>query len=149
MTASRSSASTRPRTFCSIPIISYGGARDYPDHLERRANYGLKTGVYKAIADGLHSAVGLRRGDVFINLIEVKKENWSFGNGEASTRSKAESFLCAKFSERHALLALICTSAPSFMLQLVANIVSVSLPVIAGSLNAAKFRTWVSPMRPK
>jgi phenylpyruvate tautomerase PptA (4-oxalocrotonate tautomerase family) len=31
----------------------------------------------------LHAAVGLRREDIFINLIEVKKENWSFGNGEA------------------------------------------------------------------
>jgi 4-oxalocrotonate tautomerase len=42
-----------------------------------------KRALYRAIADGLHSAVGLRREDVFINLIEVKKENWSFGNGEA------------------------------------------------------------------
>ena len=42
-----------------------------------------KKALYKAIADGLHSAVGLRREDVFINLIEVKKENWSFGNGDA------------------------------------------------------------------
>ena len=39
--------------------------------------------LYKAIADGLHSTVGLRREDVFINLVEVKKENWSFGKGEA------------------------------------------------------------------
>jgi phenylpyruvate tautomerase PptA (4-oxalocrotonate tautomerase family) len=39
--------------------------------------------LYKAIADGLHSAVGLRREDVLINLVEVKKENWSFGNGIA------------------------------------------------------------------
>jgi phenylpyruvate tautomerase PptA (4-oxalocrotonate tautomerase family) len=29
-------------------------------------------------------AVGLRREDVFINLIEVKKENWSFGNSNRS-----------------------------------------------------------------
>jgi 4-oxalocrotonate tautomerase len=42
-----------------------------------------KKALYKAIADGLHTAVGLRSEDVFINLIEVKKENWSFGNGEA------------------------------------------------------------------
>jgi phenylpyruvate tautomerase PptA (4-oxalocrotonate tautomerase family) len=38
---------------------------------------------YKAVADGLHARVGLRREDVFINLVEVKKENWSFGNGIA------------------------------------------------------------------
>jgi 4-oxalocrotonate tautomerase len=25
----------------------------------------------------------VRRKDVLINLVEVKKENWSFGNGEA------------------------------------------------------------------
>ncbi|HEY0146805.1 MAG: hypothetical protein WDN29_10470 [Methylovirgula sp.] len=25
----------------------------------------------------------MRREDVTINLVEVKKENWSFGNGEA------------------------------------------------------------------
>jgi len=42
-----------------------------------------KRALYKAIADGLHAAVGLRREDVFINLVEVKKESWSFGNGEA------------------------------------------------------------------
>lgn len=42
-----------------------------------------KRKLYKTIADGLHSAVGLRREDVLINLVEVKKENWSFGNGLA------------------------------------------------------------------
>lgn len=39
-------------------------------------------------------------------------------------------------ASRHDLLVLIATSAPSFMLQLDANIVSVSLPTIARSLNA-------------
>jgi 4-oxalocrotonate tautomerase len=43
----------------------------------------LKQAFYKSVADGLHERVGLRREDVFINLVEVKKENWSFGNGEA------------------------------------------------------------------
>jgi phenylpyruvate tautomerase PptA (4-oxalocrotonate tautomerase family) len=42
-----------------------------------------KQQFYKAVADGLHKTVGLRREDVFINLVEVPKENWSFGNGEA------------------------------------------------------------------
>ncbi len=42
-----------------------------------------KRAFYKAIADGLHDRLMLRREDVIINLIEVKKENWSFGNGEA------------------------------------------------------------------
>ena len=42
-----------------------------------------KRAFFKAIADGLHGRLQLRREDVFINLIEVRKENWSFGNGEA------------------------------------------------------------------
>ncbi len=42
-----------------------------------------KRAFYKAIADGLSSRLGLRREDVVISLVEVKKENWSFGNGEA------------------------------------------------------------------
>jgi len=43
----------------------------------------LKKAFYRAIADGLNQRLGLRKQDVFINLVEVKKENWSFGNGEA------------------------------------------------------------------
>jgi len=43
----------------------------------------LKKAFYKAVADGLHERLGIRREDVFINLVEVKKENWSFGNGIA------------------------------------------------------------------
>ena len=42
-----------------------------------------KKAFYKAVADGLHARLGLRPEDVFINLIEVPKENWSFGNGIA------------------------------------------------------------------
>jgi 4-oxalocrotonate tautomerase len=42
-----------------------------------------KKALYKAIADELKAKIGLRPEDVFINLVEVKKENWSFGNGVA------------------------------------------------------------------
>lgn len=42
-----------------------------------------KKAFYKAIADGLHERVQIRREDVFISLVEVRKEDWSFGNGEA------------------------------------------------------------------
>jgi len=42
-----------------------------------------KRALYAAIADGLHARLHLRREDVFINLLEVRKENWSFGNGAA------------------------------------------------------------------
>ena len=43
----------------------------------------LKKALYEAIADGLHEAIGLRREDVMISLVEVDKENWSFGGGVA------------------------------------------------------------------
>lgn len=43
----------------------------------------LKKNLYRTVADQLHAKLGIRREDVLINLIEVKKENWSFGNGEA------------------------------------------------------------------
>jgi phenylpyruvate tautomerase PptA (4-oxalocrotonate tautomerase family) len=43
----------------------------------------MKQKFYKAVADGLHERIKVRREDVFINLVEVVKENWSFGNGEA------------------------------------------------------------------
>jgi 4-oxalocrotonate tautomerase len=46
-----------------------------------------KQALYKAIADGLSSSLKLRPEDVFITLVEVKKENWSFGNGVAQYAS--------------------------------------------------------------
>jgi len=49
----------------------------------------VKQSFYKAVADGLHEQLGLRREDVFINLVEVVKENWSYGNGEAQYVSPA------------------------------------------------------------
>jgi 4-oxalocrotonate tautomerase len=43
----------------------------------------MKQRFYKAVADGLHENLKLRKEDVLINLVDVPKENWSFGNGEA------------------------------------------------------------------
>jgi phenylpyruvate tautomerase PptA (4-oxalocrotonate tautomerase family) len=43
-----------------------------------------KRALYRAIADNLASSPGLRREDILISLVEVPKENWSFGNGEMS-----------------------------------------------------------------
>ncbi len=43
----------------------------------------LKKGFYKALAERLNQELGVRKEDVFINFVEVKKENWSFGNGIA------------------------------------------------------------------
>jgi phenylpyruvate tautomerase PptA (4-oxalocrotonate tautomerase family) len=42
-----------------------------------------KRALFRRIADNL-AALGLRREDAWINLVEVAKENWSFGNGVAS-----------------------------------------------------------------
>jgi phenylpyruvate tautomerase PptA (4-oxalocrotonate tautomerase family) len=42
-----------------------------------------KQAFYKDVADRLHEKLKLRREDVFVNLVEVGKENWSFGNGVA------------------------------------------------------------------
>ncbi len=42
----------------------------------------LKKKFYRRIADDLHAELQVRKEDVFISLVEVDKENWSFGNGE-------------------------------------------------------------------
>lgn len=42
-----------------------------------------KQALYQAVAGGLSTELKLRREDVLITLVEVKKENWSFGNGIA------------------------------------------------------------------
>ena len=46
-----------------------------------------KKTLFKAIADGIHGATGLRIADVFVSLVEVKRENWSFGDGVAQYAS--------------------------------------------------------------
>ena len=42
-----------------------------------------KKAFFARVAALLGESPGLRREDVFINLVECKKENWSFGNGIA------------------------------------------------------------------
>lgn len=42
-----------------------------------------KKALYRQIVENLAASPGLRPDDVMINLLEVKKENWSFGRGEA------------------------------------------------------------------
>lgn len=42
-----------------------------------------KKALYRRIAERLNAELGVRIEDVFVNLVEVKKENWSFGNGIA------------------------------------------------------------------
>jgi len=43
----------------------------------------MKKAFYKMVAESLHQELGLGKEDIFLNLVEVKKENWSFGNGVA------------------------------------------------------------------
>ena len=43
----------------------------------------VKRGFFAQLADALHERIGLRREDVLVSLVEVAKENWSFGNGVA------------------------------------------------------------------
>lgn len=42
-----------------------------------------KQALFRAIVERLTENPGLRPEDVFINLVEVKPENWSFGHGVA------------------------------------------------------------------
>jgi phenylpyruvate tautomerase PptA (4-oxalocrotonate tautomerase family) len=43
----------------------------------------LKQAFYRTLAQRLNQELGVRPEDVFVSLVEVKKENWSFGNGVA------------------------------------------------------------------
>ncbi|WP_431048293.1 tautomerase family protein [Roseateles sp. L2-2] len=42
----------------------------------------VKQAFYKAVAEGIAGKTGLRIQDVVINLVDVAREDWSFGNGE-------------------------------------------------------------------
>lgn len=46
-------------------------------------NVAQKQAFYHRVAEKLAADPGLRPQDVFINLLETAKENWSFGNGVA------------------------------------------------------------------
>lgn len=46
-----------------------------------------KKALFAAIARNLSTDPGVRPEDVFIHLVEVAKENWSFGNGIAQYAS--------------------------------------------------------------
>jgi phenylpyruvate tautomerase PptA (4-oxalocrotonate tautomerase family) len=41
-----------------------------------------KKRFYKAVAQGISQRTGTRVENVWINLVDVQPENWSFGNGE-------------------------------------------------------------------
>ena len=47
----------------------------------------MKKAFYRRAAEDLRRELDVRPQDVFISLVEVKKENWSFGNGVAQYAS--------------------------------------------------------------
>ncbi len=51
--------------------------------LNRGRDVSLKRKFYAELTDRLHARAGLRREDVVVSLVEVGREDWSFGNGEA------------------------------------------------------------------
>jgi phenylpyruvate tautomerase PptA (4-oxalocrotonate tautomerase family) len=51
--------------------------------LNQGRSVAVKQALYARIADEL-AAAGLRKEDVLVNLVEVPRENWSFGNGAMS-----------------------------------------------------------------
>ena len=68
---------------------AYLGIHRGPDvvFIQITLNFGrsveLKRALYAAIVRNLAQDPGVRPEDVLINLVEVAKENWSFGNGIA------------------------------------------------------------------
>lgn len=42
----------------------------------------VKKAFYRKVADEVHAQTGIRKEDVWISLVDVSPENWSFGNGE-------------------------------------------------------------------
>lgn len=43
----------------------------------------VKQKFYRTLAERLGRELGMRTEDVLVSLVEVRKENWSFGNGVA------------------------------------------------------------------
>jgi len=73
-----------------IAHATYGGVNRSADLIivEITLNAGrtveIKKALYAGIAERLQAAIDVRPDDVMVSLVEVTKENWSFGNGEAS-----------------------------------------------------------------
>ncbi|WP_207005364.1 tautomerase family protein [Trinickia mobilis] len=69
------------------PVEGYLGATYTPGivYIQVTWNSGrtidVKKAFYKAIADGIHAKAGVRKEDIVISLVEVAREDWSFGNG--------------------------------------------------------------------
>jgi 4-oxalocrotonate tautomerase len=70
------------------PEDGYLGAKYSPDLIFIQVTWvsGRSTDVkkqfYRQIVDEIHAKAGVRKEDVWINLVEDAREDWSFGNGE-------------------------------------------------------------------
>jgi 4-oxalocrotonate tautomerase len=42
----------------------------------------VKKAFYRQVADEIHAKQGVRKQDIWINLVDCAREDWSFGNGE-------------------------------------------------------------------
>jgi 4-oxalocrotonate tautomerase len=75
------------RIFCSAALLWASNASDDLVILQvtvsNTRTVEQKKALFARIAELLSRGPGLRREDAFINLVEVVKENWSFGNGIA------------------------------------------------------------------
>lgn len=69
---------------------TYGGVNRSDDLIvvEVTLNTGrtvdVKKALYAGIAERLQKAIDVRPDDVMVSLVEVTKENWSFGGGRAT-----------------------------------------------------------------
>jgi 4-oxalocrotonate tautomerase len=50
----------------------------------------VKKAFYRAVASGIADKAGIRIQDVWISLVDVAREDWSFGNGEMQYAPKTE-----------------------------------------------------------
>lgn len=70
------------------PEAGYLGVQYSPDivFIQVTWNVGrttdIKKAFYRTVADNIHARTGIRQADVWISLVEVNREDWSFGNGE-------------------------------------------------------------------
>ena len=85
-TGSWSSASSRRRI--SFSIRTFLDIKRSPDliYIQVTSTVGntkeQKLAFFRQVADELHRRLNVRREDVFISLVFVDREDWSFGNGE-------------------------------------------------------------------
>jgi 4-oxalocrotonate tautomerase len=52
--------------------------------LAERRTLEQKRGFYKQVVNDLHKRLGVRRDDFLFSLVGTGRDDWSFGNGEAS-----------------------------------------------------------------